>query len=75
MVVTLDDKRRVSIPAALVRTAPGEQFDATFDPDEDTVILRRIKRKSNWLEVWRQCPVAMDDLPARSREMPKKVKL
>ena len=75
MVVTLDGKRRVSIPAALVPTSPGEQFDASFDPDEDTVILRRIKRKANWLEVWRRCPTAMDDLPPRSREMPKKLKL
>jgi len=75
MVVTLDGKRRVSIPAALVPTSPGEQFDASFDPDEDTVILRRIKRKANWLEVWRQCPIAMDDLPPRSRERPKKLKL
>ena len=71
MAVTLHNKHRVSIPPALVRTAPGEQFDARFDPDEDAVILRRIKRKENWLEVWRRCPVAMDDLSPRSREMPK----
>jgi hypothetical protein len=72
MIVTVDAKRRVSIPAALAPTAPGDQFDASFDPDDDVVILRRIKRKSNWLEVWKQCPVPMDDLPPRSRQMPKK---
>ena len=75
MVVTLDDKRRVSIPAALAPASPGDQFDASFDPDEDTVTLRRIKRKSNWLAVWKKCPVPMDDLPERSREMPRKIKL
>jgi len=73
VIVTLDDKRRVSIPAA--PAMPGDQFGATFDADEDIVILRRIKRKSNWLTVWKQCPVPMDDLPPRSREMPEKLKL
>jgi hypothetical protein len=75
MVVTLDSKRRVSIPAAVAPASPGDQFDATFDAEEDTVILRRIKRKAKWLDVWRQCPVPIDDLRARSREMPKKVRL
>ena len=72
MIVTLDAKRRVSIPTTLAPASPGDQFDATFDADEDTVVLRRIKRKANWLEVWKACPVPMDDLPPRSRELPKK---
>ncbi len=38
-------------------------------------MFHRIKRKSNWLEVWKKCPVPMDDLPPRSRELPKTVKL
>jgi hypothetical protein len=38
------------------------------------VILRRVKRKTNWLEVWKKCPVPMDDLLPRSRELPKKIK-
>ena len=75
MIVTLDAKRRVSIPAALAPASPGDQFDASFDADDDIVILRRIKRKSNWLQVWRECPVPMDDLPARSKELPRKLKL
>ncbi len=74
MIVTLDGKRRVSIPASLAPTAPGDRFEASFDAEEDIVLLRRLKRKPNWLEVWKQCPVAMDDLPARSREMPKRPK-
>ena len=32
------------------------------------VTLRRVKRKADWLAVWKKCPVPMDDLPARSRE-------
>ena len=75
MIVTLDAKRRVSIPAALAPTAPGDRFEASFDAEDDIVLLRRLKRKPNWLEVWKQCPVSMDDLPPRSRELPKRLKL
>jgi hypothetical protein len=75
MIVILDAKRRVSIPAALAPAAPGDQFDASFDAEDDVVILRRVKRKSNWLAVWKQCPVPMDDLPPRSQELPRRRKL
>ena len=75
MIVTLDAKRRVSIPATLAHTSPGDQFDATFDVEEDAVILRRVPHKKSWLEVMKACPVRMDDLPQRSREMPRKLKL
>ena len=75
MIVTLDAKRRFSIPAALAPASPGDQFDATFDAEEDVVILHRVKRKTKWLEVWKKCPVPMDDVPPRSRERPKKIKL
>ena len=75
MIVTLDAKRRLSIPAKLAPATLGDQFDVSFDAEEDAFIFRRIKRKSNWLEVWKKCPVAIDDLPPRSREMPKKVRI
>lgn len=75
MIVTLDAKRRVSIPATLAPAVPGDQFEASFDAEDDVVLLRRLKRKPNWLEVWKQCPVPMDDLPPRNREMPKRPKL
>jgi len=75
MIVTLDAKRRFSLPAALAPASPVDQFDPAFDADEDTVTLGRIKRKSNWLEVWKKCPVAMDDQPRRSRDLPSRVKL
>jgi len=75
MIVTLDAKRRVSIPASLAPASPGDQFDATFDAEENTVTLRRLPKKKSWLDVMKACPVPMDDLPPRSREMPKKLKL
>jgi hypothetical protein len=75
MIVTLDSKRRLSVPTTLAPAKPGDQFDAIFDADDDTLVFHRIKRKANWLEVWKKCPVRMDDLPPRSRELPKKLKL
>jgi bifunctional DNA-binding transcriptional regulator/antitoxin component of YhaV-PrlF toxin-antitoxin module len=75
MIVTLDSKHRLTVPKALVKTQSGEHFEALYDEDDDKIVLRRIKRKLNWLEVWRQCPVAMDDIPPRSRELPKEIKL
>jgi hypothetical protein len=72
MIVTLDAKRRVSLPAALAPAAPGDQFDASFDAEDDVVILRRLKRKPNWLEVWKQCPVPMDDLPRGALQWPQR---
>lgn len=74
VIVTLDYKRRLRIPSELASVQPGDQFFAAFDAKEETITFRRIKRKSNWLEVWKQCPVLMDDLPPRSRKLPKKRK-
>ena len=75
VIVTLDAKRRLSIPVTLAPPKPGDQFDATFDADEDTIILRRVLKKRCWLEVLERCPVSMDDVPPRSRELPKKLEL
>jgi len=75
MIVTLDSKRRLVVPKALVKTRPGEHFEALYDEDEDEIVLRRVKRKTHWLEVLKKCPVSMDDIPPRSRELPKDIKL
>ena len=69
MIVTLDAKRRLTVPAVLAPTKPGDYFEARFD--EDTIVLRRIKRGKSWHAVLKQCPVNMDDLLNRSREYPK----
>lgn len=70
MVVTLDSKRRLTLPKSLAPTKPGDVFEAIFDPEEGVVTFRRIsKRKKNWLEVMKSCPVPLEgELPPRSRE-------
>jgi hypothetical protein len=75
MTVTLDSERRLTLPASLVKTEPGEMFDASFEADEGTITLRRAGLNADWLSVWMECPVPMDDMPARSRELPKKIDL
>jgi hypothetical protein len=72
MIVRLDSKRRIRLPATLMPTRPGQTFDASFDEDEDAVIFRRLPEKEDWLDVLAQCPVPMDDLPRRRGEFPKK---
>ena len=75
MIVTLDSKRRLTIPAALAPAVPGDYFDARFDPDEDTLVFRRIATNSDWLAVLKECPVSMDDVPPRRRELSRRRKL
>ncbi len=75
MIVKLDSKHRLTVPASLAKTRPGDYFEALYDKDEDEIVFRRVKRNLNWLEVWKQCPVSMDDIPPRSRELSKDIKL
>ena len=75
MIVTLDEKRRLTVPVALAPATPGDAFDARFDEEEDTIVFRRVKRGKSWLDILKACPVSMDDLPPRSREYPKKPRL
>ena len=75
MVVTLDAKRRLTVPATLAPAKPGDYFDAHFDAEEDSIVFRRLGGRENWLAVMKQCPVSPDDVPARRRELPKRRKL
>ena len=75
MIVTLDSKRRLTVPVALAAAAPGDYFDARFDPEEDSIVFRRVSVKGDWLAVLRECPVPMDDVPPRRRELPRRRKL
>ncbi len=69
MILTLDAKRRLTIPAALAPANGGDAFEAIYDEEDDEIVLRRVKRaKQSWVEVMKKCPVPMDDLPPRSRE-------
>ena len=72
MIVTLDAKRRLTVPAALAPAAPGDYFDAQFDTDEDAIVFRRLAGKEDWLAVLRDCPVSMDDVPPRRRQRPRR---
>lgn len=71
MIVILDAKRRLSVPAALAPGKPGDYFQAEFDAGEDTITFRRIAARADWLTVLKECPVAMDDLPSRRRALPR----
>jgi hypothetical protein len=71
MIVTLDSKRRLMLPTALMAAQPGQCVYAQFDADEDAVIFRRLPQSQNWLEVLAHCPVPMDDVPPRRRELPR----
>jgi hypothetical protein len=75
VILTLDAKRRLTLPAGLVNAQPGDHFQAEFDPEEDAVVFRRIAKNADWLNVLKACPVKMDDLPPRRRELPKRLKL
>jgi hypothetical protein len=75
VILTLDSKRRLTVPRSLAPVSPGDVFEAVFDPEEGELIFRRINQKEDWLEVLKQCPVTMDDIPERSREYPKKPNL
>lgn len=75
MILTLDAKRRLTVPASLAPAKPGDHFEAEFDPEEDAIVFRRIARHADWLEVLKRCPVSMEDLPPRRREYPKRLKL
>ena len=75
MIVTLDSKRRLTLPATLMAARPGQSFDVRFDAEEDALVFRRLPEKEDWLEVLAACPVPMDEVPPRRRELPKKRKL
>ena len=72
MMLTLDAKRRLTVPASLAPAKPGDHFRDEFDADEDTLLFRRVARRPDWLAVLKACPVDMDDLPPRRREYPRR---
>ena len=75
MVVTLDAKRRLTVPSALAPAKPGDYFDARFDPEEDAIVFRRLGGQESWLTVMKECPVSPDDVPPPRRAPAKRRKL
>ena len=72
MILTLDSKRRLSVPASLAPASPGDAFEARFDPEENEIVFRRIAGKGDWLAVLSECPVSMDDIPKRRKQLAKR---
>jgi len=68
MILTMDAKRRLTVPAGLSAAQPGDAFDVIIDAEDDAIVFRRINRNTDWLAVLKECPVPMDDLPPRRRE-------
>ena len=53
MILLLDAKRRMTIPASLAPSAPGDAFEAIYDAAEDELVLRRVKRgKWSWMRMF-----------------------
>ena len=75
MIVTLDAKRRLTVPAGLAPASPGDYFDARFDAEEDAPVFRRLPGKESWLAVLKACPVSPDDVPRRRRAPARRRKL
>jgi hypothetical protein len=75
MILTLDAKRRLTVPSTLAPAEPGDHFIAEFDPEEDAIVFRRLARRADWLTVLKACPVEMGDVARRSRQLPKRRKL
>jgi hypothetical protein len=68
MIVTLDAKRRLTVPSDVKPVHPGDHFVVDFDTEEDAIIYRRVAAAGDWLAVLRDCPVPMDEFPPRRRE-------
>ena len=68
MILTLDSKRRLTVPATLAPASPGDAFEARFDADEGEIVFRRIAGAGDWLAILGECPVDIDDMLPRRRE-------
>ncbi len=68
MIVTLDGKRRLTVPSGLAPIRPGDHFRVDFDAEEDALVYHRVPSTPNWLKILKACPVPIDDLPPRRRQ-------
>jgi hypothetical protein len=72
VIITLDAKRRLTVPRSLAPAAPGDHFEARFDAEDDSLVFRRLPARENWLAVLKACPVSLDDVPPRRRARPRR---
>ena len=75
MLLILDAKRRLTVPATLAPAAPGDAFEARFDAEENEIVFRRIAGAGDWLAILGECPVRMDDVPRRRKAAPRRRRL
>ena len=75
VIITMDAKRRLTVPVAAGDFKPGDTFLANFDCQESEIVFRKINSREDWLAVALACPYPMDDLPPRSRELAKELDL
>jgi hypothetical protein len=68
MIVTLDSRRRLTVPAGVMPVTPGDHFLVDFNAEEDALVYRRVATQPDWFKVLRECPAPMEDLPPRRRE-------
>ena len=75
MFLTLDSKRRLTLPKDLVTAEPGDYFDAMYDAEDDAVIFRKVPSKEDWLSVLAMatacpCPHCVVRFTQNARERP-----
>ena len=75
MIAIMDSKRRLTVAASLAPAAPGDTFRSQYDAEEGEIVFRRISPPGDWLEIMAGCPVRMDGIPKRRRELPKRLAL
>lgn len=68
MILTLDAKRRLTVPAGLAPALPGDTSKARSDAEENELVFHRIAGTGDGLALASECPVSMDDLPPHRRE-------
>ena len=81
MMTTLSDKGHVALPLTLrekYKLKPGDDFEIvveTADGGTPEITLRKRSAQTDWLEVLRGCPVKGFTIPARAKDLPRKVVL
>ena len=65
MILTLDAKRRLTLPAGLAPASPGDASEAWFDAQENEIVFRRTARaKSSWTSTGVQAAQLLPQLAA-----------
>jgi hypothetical protein len=71
MILTLDAKRRLTLPASRVPAQPGDHFQAEFDSEEDAVVWSRrcVVEFSDSMSRLLECVAARSALVLHGRAM------